>query len=44
MMYEMAGEEVRVINGATGTSPRDRAKEAEDARGWFDSIIADSFA
>jgi sulfide dehydrogenase [flavocytochrome c] flavoprotein subunit len=49
MMYETAGDEVRIIDGATGTSPREapmdyRAKEAEDARGWFDSIIADSFA
>jgi sulfide dehydrogenase [flavocytochrome c] flavoprotein chain len=49
MMYGMAGEEVRIIDGAMGTSPREasmdyRAKEAEDARGWFDSIVADSFA
>jgi NADPH-dependent 2,4-dienoyl-CoA reductase/sulfur reductase-like enzyme len=49
MMYELAGGEVRIIDGASGSSPREasieyRAKEAKDARGWFDSIVADSFA
>jgi sulfide dehydrogenase [flavocytochrome c] flavoprotein subunit len=49
MMYELAGEEVRIIKGAMGTSPSKasneyRAKEAKDARGWYDSIVADSFA
>jgi sulfide dehydrogenase [flavocytochrome c] flavoprotein subunit len=48
MMYELAGQEVRIIEGAMGTSPSQasseyRAKEAKDARGWYDSIIADSF-
>jgi sulfide dehydrogenase [flavocytochrome c] flavoprotein subunit len=48
MMYELAGQEVRIIEGAMGTSPSQasneyRAKEAKDARGWYDSIVADSF-
>jgi hypothetical protein len=49
MMYELAGEEVRITEGAMGTCPRSasreyRAKEARDARGGHATSVADSFA
>lgn len=48
-VYEVAGGEIRIVDGASGTSPlgasaRYRAREAKDAEGWYKSIVADSFA
>jgi hypothetical protein len=47
MTFETEGGQVRSVEGSKGTSPRDasreyRAKEAEDALGWYASIVADS--
>lgn len=47
-MYEVKDGKVAPIETASGTSPvgaeqKYRSKEAKDARGWYDSIVADSF-
>ena len=47
-MYRVADGKVAQMENASGTSPmgaaqKYRAKEAEDARGWYDSIVADTF-
>lgn len=47
-MYEVKEGKVAPIENASGTSPlgaepKYRGKEAKDARGWYDSIMADTF-
>jgi NADH dehydrogenase FAD-containing subunit len=47
-MYRISDGKVAPIENASGTSPlgaeaKYRGKEAKDARGWYDSIVADSF-
>ena len=48
-MYGVSNGKVSIIKNSTGTSPlgadrKYRGKEAKDARGWYDSIMADTFA
>lgn len=48
-MYGVKEGKVAEIENSAGTSPmaaseKYRAKEAKDARGWYDSIVADTFA
>ncbi|WP_404383061.1 FCSD flavin-binding domain-containing protein [Caenispirillum salinarum] len=48
-VYDLKTGGIRAIDGASGSSPLDatqeyRRKEAEDARGWYASITADTFA
>jgi sulfide dehydrogenase [flavocytochrome c] flavoprotein subunit len=48
-MYDVRDGKVTAIENASGTSPmganqRYRSKEAKDARGWYDSIVADTFS
>ena len=48
-MYEVKEGKVAQIANANGTSPlgadqKYRSKEAKDARGWYASIVADSFS
>ncbi len=47
-MYEVKEGKIAQIANANGTSPlgadeKYRSKEAKDARGWYSSIVADSF-
>lgn len=47
-VYELAADGIHPIDGARGTSPlkasvKYRQEEAEDAAGWYKSIVADSF-
>ena len=47
-MYEVKDGKVAPIENASGTSPlaadqKYRSKEAKDARGWYASIVADTF-
>lgn len=47
-MYEVKDGKVAAIENASGTSPlaadqKYRSKEAKDARGWYASIVADTF-
>lgn len=46
-MYEVRDGNVAPIENASGASPlaadqKYRSKEAKDARGWYDSIMADT--
>ncbi len=48
-MYDVKEGKVTPIENASGSSPlgaepKYRGKEAKDARGWYDSIVADSFS
>lgn len=48
-VYELTGDGVHPIEGASGTSPLKasagyREKEAKDATGWYKSIVADTFS
>lgn len=48
-MYDVKEGKVTPIENASGSSPlgaepKYRTKEAKDARGWYDSIVADSFS
>jgi len=47
-MYGVRSGKVSILENATGTSPlgadrKYRGKEAKDARGWYASIVADTF-
>jgi sulfide dehydrogenase [flavocytochrome c] flavoprotein subunit len=48
MVYDVADGRIRQLEEGSGTSPLDasrdyRREEAEDARGWYRSVIEDSF-